>query len=129
MTDAILRRLAVVIAFASLSCLASSPPALGWANGRAGCNSFGTHDWILKKAIKAVGADAKWVHLRVALHATDDPDCKDAIDHASSPWWHVYDRWGDHYGDADEATSVWLRRTRRRLQAGHERADSRRWGS
>jgi hypothetical protein len=39
-----------------------------------GCNSFGTHDWILKKAIRAVGNRASWVRVRVALRATDDPD-------------------------------------------------------
>jgi hypothetical protein len=39
-----------------------------------GCNSFGTHDWILKKAIRAVGNMASWVRVRVALRATDDPD-------------------------------------------------------
>lgn len=34
------------------------------------------------------------------------------------PWWHVYDRWGDTYGDAVEATAVWFRRTKRRLEGG-----------
>lgn len=28
-------------------------PAFGWANGSGGCDSFGGHDWILKKAIRA----------------------------------------------------------------------------
>jgi hypothetical protein len=68
------------------------------------------------------------VRTRVALRATDDPDCKDGIDHASGTWWHVYDRWGDEWGGADEATRVWFRRTKRRLEAGRERAASRALG-
>jgi hypothetical protein len=58
-----------------------------------------------------------WVKDRVALRATDDPDCKDGIDHASGTWGHVYDRWGDEWGGADEATRVWFRRTKRRFEA------------
>jgi hypothetical protein len=53
--------------------LSSAAPAAGWANGTNGCNSYGTHDWVLKKAIKAVRDDASWVRVRVALRATDDP--------------------------------------------------------
>ena len=101
-------------------------PAHGWANGSGGCDSFGGHDWVLKKAIRAT--DPSWVRVRVALRASDDPDCKDGIDHASSPWWHVYDRWGDHYGDADEATAVWFRRVQNRLAAGNERGASKALG-
>lgn len=108
--------------------LSLSPPARGWANGSGGCNSFGTHDRILKKAIEAGADDASWVRVRHALRATDDPDCKDGIDHASGTWWHVYDRWGDEWGGADEAASVWFRRTKRRLEAGRERAASRALG-
>ena len=103
-------------------------PAGAWGNGTDGCNSFGAHDWILKKAINAAGNGASWVRVRVALRATDDPDCKDGIDHASGTWWHVYDRWGDEWGAADEATAVWFRRTKRRLEAGRERAASRALG-
>lgn len=33
-------------------------PAAAWSNGVDGPNAFGTHDWILKKAIRAAGADA-----------------------------------------------------------------------
>jgi hypothetical protein len=108
--------------------LFSAAPAAGWANGTGGCNSFGTHDWVLDKAIKAVRDDASWVRVRVALRATDDPDCKDGIDHASGSWWHVYDRWGDEWGGADEATAVWFRRTKRRLEDGRQRAASRALG-
>jgi hypothetical protein len=57
------------------------------------------------------GREPSWVRVRVALRATDDPDCKDGIDHASGTSWDVYDRWGDEYGGADEATRVWFRQT------------------
>lgn len=107
---------------------APAPPALAWSNGTGGCDSFGTHDWVLKKAIDAAGGEASWVRTRAALRATDDPDCKDGIDHASGTWWHVYDRWGSHYGGADEATAVWFRRAKRRLADGRERAASRALG-
>jgi hypothetical protein len=69
--------------------LLGAAPAGAWSNGVEGPNSFGTHDWILKKAIKAAGKKASWVRLRVALRATDDPDTKEGIDHASGTWWHV----------------------------------------
>ena len=104
------------------------PSAMAWSNGTNGCNSFGTHDWILKKAIGAIGAEAAWVQVRTALRATDDPDCKDGIDHASGTWWHVYDVWGAEWGGADEAATVWFRRTKRRLDAGRERAASKALG-
>jgi hypothetical protein len=95
-------------------------PALAWSNGTDGCNSFGTHDLILDEAPDMVGVDASWVNRRIALRATDDPDCKDGLDHASSPWWHVYDRWGETYGGADEAAQVWFRRVKKRLASGNE---------
>ena len=103
-------------------------PAFGWSNGTGGCDSFGTHDWILKKAIAAAGRDGDWVRTRVALRATDDPDCKDGIDHASGTWWHVYDRWGDEWGGADEAAAVWFRRMKDRLANGNERGASKALG-
>ena len=106
----------------------SAPTASAWSNGRNGPNSFGTHDWILKKAIKAAGSEANWVRIRVALRATDDPDIESGIDHASGTWWHVYDRWGSTYGGADEAARVWFRRTTRRLEAGKKRSASKALG-
>lgn len=103
-------------------------PVRGWSNGIDGPDSFGTHDWILKKAIRAAGEDSDWVRVRVALRATDDPDTFDGIDHASGTWWHVYDRWGDEWGGADEAARVWYRRMQRRLEAGRKRAASKALG-
>ena len=108
--------------------LLTPTPAFAWANGEDGCNSYGTHDWILDQALQAVGEQAEWVRTRVALRATDDPDCVDGIDHASSPWWHVYDEWGDTYGNAPEAAEVWFERMSNRLQARNERGASRALG-
>ena len=101
-------------------------PALAWSNGPNGPDTFGTHDWILAKALKAT--DPNWVNKRVALRATDDPDTRDGIDHASGTWWHVYDEWGETYGGADEAADVWFRRMKRRLNDGDERGASKALG-
>ncbi|MFP5352100.1 MAG: hypothetical protein ACLGIB_06015 [Actinomycetota bacterium] len=108
--------------------LSSAPAARAWSNGVDGCNAYGTHDWILDEALEATGERTDWVRTRVALRATDDPDCRDGIDHASGTWWHVYDRWGDVYGGADEAAAVWFRRAQARLDAGRERAASKALG-
>jgi hypothetical protein len=59
-----------------------------------GYNSFGTHDWILREAIRVLGDDANWVCVGRALRATDDPDSVDGIIQASGTWWHVWDEWG-----------------------------------
>lgn len=120
------RRVVIVVVLAAL--LLSASPAGAWSNGTEGCDSYGTHDWILDQALQAVGEDADWVRTRVALKATDDPDCVDGIDHASGTWWHVYDRWGSEWGGADEAAAVWFKRTKRRLADGRYRAASKALG-
>jgi hypothetical protein len=48
--------------------------ALGWANGPAGGDSYGTHDWVLDQAIRLAGPSGSWVATEAALLATDDPD-------------------------------------------------------
>ena len=106
----------------------SGSPVSAWSNGSGGCDSYGTHDWILDQALQSVGERATWVRTRVALRATDDPDCVDGIDHASGTWWHVYDRWGAEYGGADEAAGVWFRRAKRRLATGNHRGASKALG-
>lgn len=111
------------------ACLMAIPaPAFAWSNGVDGPNSYGTHDWILDKALEAVGDQAPWVHRRLALWSTDDPDTRNGIDHASGTWWHVYDRWGDEWGGADEAASVWFQRLKRRVANGRERRASKALG-
>lgn len=117
-----------LVVLVALVFVAAPTPALAWANGPEGCNSYGTHDWILDKAINAAGNKASWVKVGVALRATDDPDCKDGIDHASGTWWHVYDRWGSEWGGADEAATVWFKRTKKRLAGGKKKAASRALG-
>ena len=117
------RLLPLVLAFVLVLSLQS--PVSGWSNGRAGPNSFGTHDWILERAVKAVTEEIPWLRLRVALRATDDPDVREGVDHASGTWWHVWDEWGATYGGAPEAARVWARRAQRRHDAGRDRAASR----
>jgi hypothetical protein len=122
------RRVSFALVAALVGCLLVPQSASGWSNGSGGYNSFGTHDWILQLAIETAGNEARWVKVRVALRATDDPDSKDGIDHASGTWWHVHNVWGSRYGGAPEAAQVWFRRTRRRLQASQTRRASKALG-
>ncbi len=117
-----------VLVLVVIALMAPATPASAWANGPDGPDGYGTHDWILDKALESAGDDASWVRVNVALNATDDPDTKDGIDHASGTWWHVYDRWGDEWGGADEAAAVWFKRVEKRLAAGKERAASKALG-
>lgn len=103
--------------------LALAPPAQGWSNGPDGYNSFGAHDWILAKALKAPDSP-NWINRRVALRATDDPDSKDGLDYASGTWWHVWDEWGATYGGAPEAAEHWYRVAKRRKANGNFRRAS-----
>lgn len=118
-------RIASVLALALTLVISGAAPASAWSNGRSGPNSFGTHDWILDRAARATADETGWIRLRVALRATDDPDVRDGIDHASGTWWHVWDEWGATYGGAPEAAAVWARRATRRREAGRNRAASR----
>jgi hypothetical protein len=123
------RRIRAISIVLAVLLLVPAPTALAWSNGRNGPNSFGTHDWVLHAAVKAVGKHGRWVCLRKALRATDDPDTVTGIDHASGTWWHVYDRWGSsHYGNAPEAVRVWFGRTQRKLRAGNRCGASRALG-
>jgi hypothetical protein len=118
------RRLTILTLISAL--LLGAPGfAEGWSNGRRGPDSFGTHDWVLHRAAKAISSELPWLRLRVALRATDDPDMRDGIDHASGTWWHVWDEWGATYGGAPEAVRVWMRRAERRRAAGRFRSASR----
>lgn len=111
--------------------LIDQSPLRAWSNGSSGPNSYGTHDWILDKAIRTLkrrGNRADWVKLQTALWATDDPDVKNGIDHASGTWWHVYDVWGEKYGGAPEAITVWFKRAAKRLASGQRRKASRALG-
>lgn len=126
----------VTLGFRALVCsvlsaglmLVGAAPALAWSNGVDGYNARGTHDWVLEQALDALGHRADWVCVRAALRATDDPDSKDGLDHASSTWWHVYDVWGEEYGGAPEAVDVWFDRAQQRLARGRECAASKTLG-
>ena len=121
-------RLLLTFALSASLVAHGASPALAWSNGVDGPDSYGTHDWVLDKALDALGAKADWVCLHAALKATDDPDTKDGIDHASGTWWHVYDIWGETWGGAPEAAKVWFGRTEDRLAAGRECAASKALG-
>jgi hypothetical protein len=120
-------------------CLVALPAGLlnkpakvqAWSNGQSGPNGYGTHDWILNKAIKTLkkrNNRADWVKLQVALWATDDPDTQNGIDYASSPWWHVYDIYGDRYGNAPEAIKYWFKKAAKQLAGRHRTKASRSLG-
>ena len=90
--------------------LVGSRPASAWSNGEHGYDSHGTHDWILDRALGALGPRTEWVCRAKALRASDDPDSVDGLDQASGTWWHVWDEWGSTYGGAPEAVQVWFGR-------------------
>jgi len=101
--------------------------ALAWSNGNAGPNSFGAHDWVLREGVRMSGR-GRWVCMRTALKATDDPDTRNGINYASGTWWHVWDEWGATYGGAPEAVAVWFRRVEVRRRAGNRCGASRALG-
>lgn len=73
-----MRRTAIALVLIVLLVGAMPASALAWCNGpakngRVG-NGYGTHDWILDRAIKQAGAGGSWVARSTALLATDDPD-------------------------------------------------------
>ena len=117
-----------LIALVTLSTLSISVEAHAWSNGANGPNTFGTHDWIVREGVRLAGPAGRWVCLRTAMRATDDPDVRDGIDHASGTWWHVWDEWGSTYGGAPEAVAVWHRRADRKLARGRRCPASRALG-
>ena len=109
-----------VAAFAvALSLVMPATEALAWSNGVHGPNTFGTHDLILREALRISHARADWVCVTVAMRATDDPGTVNGLDHASAKWWHAWDEWGADYGGAPEAVRVWYQRAERKLANGH----------
>ncbi len=112
--------------------LVNQAPVRASSNGQTGRpNSYGTHDWILDQAIRALkrrNNTVNWVKLDVALWATDDPDTHDGIEYASSPYWHVYDVHGDRYGNAPEAIKVWFKKAAKQLASDHRKKASRSLG-
>ncbi|PKQ15156.1 MAG: hypothetical protein CVT67_10870 [Actinobacteria bacterium HGW-Actinobacteria-7] len=68
-----MRRILMAVCVACLAVAISPTHAFAWQNGDTR-DGFGTHDWILYKAMELAGADADWVDETEALLATDDPD-------------------------------------------------------
>jgi hypothetical protein len=89
----ILPRFVIACAVVATTTMGGAPPAAAWSNGVDGPDTYGTHDWILDHALDALGRRVDWVCRRAAFRATDDPDTRDGIDHASGTWWHVWDEW------------------------------------
>lgn len=107
----------------------SQPPVRAWLNGLPQePNSFGTHDWVLLKAVKAVGAKGRWVKLGIALRATDDPDSIRDIPYASDHKWHNWGPYRGTRGRAPRAVRIWYRRTVHHLERGRRREASRTLG-
>ena len=121
-------RKASLVILALVAIFGTVQPAAAWSNGQSGPNSFGTHDWVLREGVRLSGRAGSWVCLRTALRATDDPDTRAGIDHASGTWWHVWDEWGARYGGAPEAVAVWFRRVEARRREGDRCGASRALG-
>jgi hypothetical protein len=100
--------------------LALPTSVLAWSNGPTGANGFGTHDWVLKEANRlAAKKSAGWVRLSVALPKTDDPD---TVFHDT--YYHIYDVWGSHYGNAPKKIALYYGKALAARKAGNWRAAS-----
>jgi len=72
---------------------AGASSAHGWANGAdlngdgIGDDGYGTHDWIVERAIDLAGTSASWVDTETAILASDDPDQEKAL---TSSYLHVF---------------------------------------
>ena len=107
-----LRNMGLALVVGALSLVAPSA-ALGWANGPSQDgpgNGFGSHDWVLTKAIELAGDGAAWLDSDAAIAACDDPDTSLV---RPDPLNHIYNltrtgcgapqRVGDLYFDATSA--------------------------
>ncbi len=93
-----MRRVRAAIVLAVCAALLTPTVALGWSNGPAGPDTYGTHDWALLEAKRiAVANNVKWLDWSAAQPRTDDPDTV-----LNDSYHHVYDAWGDTYGDAPD---------------------------
>ena len=114
-------RLVTTILIACILSLLLPAAALAWSNGPSGANGFGTHDWVLKEANRlAAKKGADWVRLGVALPHTDDPD---TVFHDT--YYHCYDVWGSHYGNAPKKVAAYYAKALAARKAGNWGAASR----
>lgn len=69
-------RKALLVLVLVVALVGASPGlAFGWANGPVH-GGYGSHDWILDRAITLAGAQGSWVQRTIALRATSDPDTR-----------------------------------------------------
>jgi hypothetical protein len=102
------------------SCLAASA-AFAWSNGPQYGQGFGTHDWVLYQANRLAAEQGyAWVDEPLAVATTDDPD---TVLHDS--YYHVYDIWGDTYGNSPQRVADLYRQAVGELKAGDRAAASR----
>lgn len=92
------RRTLLVVALVVVLSVGSVQSAFAWGNGGNERNGYGTHDWLLDKAIEAAGEKANWVDVNAALLASDDPDSLD-----TSKYLHVYKEFGRARGGPQQA--------------------------
>jgi hypothetical protein len=118
------RKLGVTFILAAALALAHPAATFGWANGANNGNRFGTHDWILKEANRMAAARGSgWVRLSYALPKTDDPDTV-----LGDFYYHVYDVWGSHYGNAPAKVASYYSKALSYRKAGNPIAASRMLG-
>jgi hypothetical protein len=120
-----LSRRAAIVAFCTcLAGLLLPASALAWNNGGDGGNGFGTHDWVIREAARlAKKQGAGWLLVRVAELKSDDPDTR-----LRDFYYHVYDIWGDKYGDAPSRVRKYYRRALAARKAGDWRTASKNAG-
>ena len=115
------RRISIVAVVVALALLALPAVAQAWCNGPSGADGFGTHDWILQEAERlAASKGAGWVDLKAALPHTDDPD---TVFHDF--YYHVYDVWGSHYGNAPQKVALYYGKALKARKAGDTAGASR----
>lgn len=105
-------------------CLLVPAHAEAWSNGDSGGTGYGTHDWVLDQAnCIAVKGGYSWLDVPVALAATDDPDTK-----LHDTYYHIYDIWGDTYGDSPGRVAELYSQVVGELRSGDREAASRSMG-
>lgn len=75
-----MRRFALCLMLITALVCALPGSAAAWCNGppvkgHAG-DGYGTHDWLLQRAIKNAGASGAWIVTKTALLASDNPDSR-----------------------------------------------------
>ncbi len=104
--------------------------AYGWANGAdlngdgIGDDGYGTHDWVVERAISLAGSKADWVDVETAILASDDPDSEKT---STSIYLHVYKPVGRGRG-GPQAVADEYNHLLKAYEAGNYKEASRRLG-